>query len=80
MHVIPPDQWGVVADSPWQHVPGYMVWYGRVSYPKILPPIDGSPPMPANQEQIIAQKHDKDMSGPLEITRSCVHIADEALT
>jgi len=33
-----------------------MLWYRWVSHPQILPPISGSPPRPANEEQIIAHQ------------------------
>jgi hypothetical protein len=48
VHVIPQDQLGEVADSTWQYTSGYVVWYARMSHPKILPPIDGSHPRPVN--------------------------------
>lgn len=60
VHIIPQAAWGREVDQPWQYEEGYMRWYGHVSHPKILPPIDGSPPRPANEEQIIAhhqQRH-----------------------
>jgi hypothetical protein len=79
VHCIPPYQWGLRVDDQWHHVPGYIVWYGRVSHPKILPPIDGSPPRPTNQEQIIAEEHAKIMPDSLEIIKACIHIADQAL-
>jgi len=31
---------------PWQHEPGYMAWYAKVSHPRIIPPNEGSPPRP----------------------------------
>jgi hypothetical protein len=79
VNVVPQDRLGEVKDVLWQYTPRYVVWYGRVSHPKFLPPIDGSPLRLANQEQIIAQEHARDMPNSLEIIRSCVHIADEAL-
>ena len=78
-HCIPPYQWGLRVDDQWHHVPGYIIWYGRVSHPKILPPIDGSPPRPTNRKQIIAEEHAKIMPESLEIIKACIQIADQAL-
>lgn len=47
--------------------------------PKIMLPIEGYPPRPTNEEKIIAHEHARDMPDSLEIIRSCIHIADEAL-
>lgn len=50
-----------------------------VSHPKIMSTIDGSPPRPANQEQISAQEHAIDMPDSVELIRDNVQIADQAL-
>jgi len=39
-----------------------MLWYTSVSHPQILPPIPGSPPRPANEEQIIAHQWKQDQT------------------
>jgi len=62
---------------PWHHAPGYMAWYDKVSHPRILPPGEGSPPRPANVEQIIEEEHVREMSDTLTIIRDVVHIVDD---
>jgi len=56
-HTIKQDSWGNPAgEMPWWMEDGYMLWYTRVSHPQILPPTLGSPPRPANEEQIITHQ------------------------
>jgi len=35
------------------------LWYTKVSHPQILPPLSGDLPMPANEEQIIAEQWER---------------------
>jgi len=35
---------------------GYVLWYTTVSHPRILPPLSGDLPKPANEEHIIAEQ------------------------
>jgi hypothetical protein len=67
--------WGDGCETPWQHVPGYMAWYARVSHPRILPPDEGSPPRPANVEHLIEEEHVREMPDTLTIVRDVAHIA-----
>jgi hypothetical protein len=53
-----------------------MAWYARVSHPRILPPDEGSPPRPANEEQIIEEEHAREMPDTLAIIRDVAQIAD----
>jgi len=48
---------GERCERPWQHKPGYMAWYAKASHPQIIPPDEGSPPRPANREQVIEEEH-----------------------
>jgi len=70
---------GVRCERAWHHEPGYMAWYVKVSHPKIIPPDDGSPPRPANQEQLLEEEQAKEMSDTLTIIREMVHISDGML-
>jgi hypothetical protein len=54
-----------------------MAWYAKVSHPRILPPDEGSPPRPANVEQIIEEEHAREMPDTLTIVRDVLHIADD---
>jgi len=54
-----------------------MAWYAKVSHPRILPPGEGSPPRPANMEQIIEEEHAREMPDTLTIIRDVVHIVDD---
>jgi len=54
-----------------------MAWYVKVSHPRILPHDEGSPPRPANVEQIIEEEHDREMTDTLTIIRDVVQIADD---
>jgi len=54
-----------------------MDWYAKASHPRILPPDEGSPPRPANVEQIIEEEHDREMSDTLTIIQDVVQIADD---
>jgi len=56
-----------------------MAWYSKVSHPRILPPDEGSPPRPANVEQIIDEEHAREMSD-ITIIRDVVQIADNIVT
>jgi hypothetical protein len=67
--------WVDGCETPWQHVPGYMAWYARVSHPRILPPDEGSPPRPTNVEQLIVEEHAREMPDTLTIVRDVAHIA-----
>ncbi|XP_024642097.1 uncharacterized protein [Medicago truncatula] len=69
--------WGDACERPCHHAPGYMAWYAKVSHPRILPPDEGSPPRPANMEQIIEDEHARDMPDTLMIIRDVVHIVDD---
>jgi hypothetical protein len=71
--------WGDGCERPWQHAPGYMAWYAKVSHPRILPPDEGSPPRPANVEQIIEEEHAREMSDTLTIVRDVAHKANDIL-
>jgi len=73
------DQWGQRTEQPWHHVPGHMAWYTRVFLLNILLPKDGSPPRPANREQLIEDEHVREKPDTLELIKDCVRIADEAL-
>jgi hypothetical protein len=44
-----------------------MAWYAKVSHPRILALVEGSPPRSANQEQLIEQDHARDMPDTLEL-------------
>jgi len=59
--------WRHRCQRPWHHLPGYMVWYAKVSHPRILPPDEGSPPRPANVEQIIKEEHVRELPDTLTI-------------
>jgi hypothetical protein len=37
-------------ETPWKFVSGYIFGLYRVSHPKVVPPIKGEPPRPANME------------------------------
>jgi hypothetical protein len=54
-----------------------MAWNVKVSHPRILPPNEGSPPRPANVEQIIEEEHAREMPDTLTIIRDVVHIVDD---
>ena len=56
-----------------------MVWYAKVSQPKLLPPVDGFHPNSANREQLIAEEHAREMLDTLELIRDCIQIADQTL-
>jgi len=71
--------WGQKCQRVWEHQPGYMAWYAKVSHPRILPPDEGSPPRPANREQLIAEEHAREMPDTLTITRDVVQIADSVV-
>jgi hypothetical protein len=51
----------------WETVPGYLVWFYRVSHPKIWAPVDGNPPRPVNHEVLIAEENSQNVPDPLEI-------------
>jgi len=72
--------WGDACERAWHHAPGYMAWYAKVSHARILPPDEGSPPRPANVEQIIEEEHAREMPDTLTIIRDVVHIADDIVT
>jgi hypothetical protein len=54
-----------------------MTWYAKVSHPRILPSDEGSPRRPANVEQIIEEKHNREMPDTLKIIRDVVHLVDD---
>jgi len=56
-----------------------MAWYAKVSHPRILPPDEGSPPRPANVEQIIEEEHARELSDTLIIIRDVVQLADNVV-
>lgn len=68
--------WGDGCERAWHHAPGYMAWYAKVSHPRILPPDEGSPPRPANVEQIIEEEHARELPDTLMIIQDVVQIAD----
>ena len=45
--------WGQRCQRVWEHQPGYMACYVKVSHPRIIPLDEGSPLRSANQEQLI---------------------------
>ncbi|MCI53988.1 putative IMP dehydrogenase/GMP reductase, partial [Trifolium medium] len=49
---------------------GYILWFYQVSHPKILPPIEGNPPRPANVEVLIAEENANDKCDVFEICRT----------
>jgi len=60
LHTTKEDSWSNPAgDTPWRMEDGYMLWYGRVSHPQILPPFLGFPPRLANEENIIAHQREQ---------------------
>jgi len=63
----------------WHHDLGYMAWYAKVSHSRILPPNEGSPPRPANVEQIIEEEHARELLDTLTIIRDVVQIADNVV-
>ncbi|XP_039683953.1 uncharacterized protein [Medicago truncatula] len=69
--------WGDACERQWHHAPGYMAWYAKVSHPRILPPGEGSPPRPANVEQIIEEVHAREIFDRLTIIRDVVNIVDD---
>lgn len=77
MHVIPKAEWGSMVLAPWQYTHGYVVWYFRISHPKILLTIERDPPRPANEEQITYQKHARYMPNSPRIIRSCINFTNE---
>jgi len=62
---------------PWHHDAGYIAWYAKASHPRIIPPDEGSPPRSVNVEQIIEEKHAREVHDTLTIIRDVVHIADD---
>ena len=44
--------WRLRVGRQWQHEPGYMAWYAKVSHPWIIPPDEGSTPRPANVNRL----------------------------
>ena len=71
--------WRQRCQRAWHHEPGYMAWYAKVSHPRILPPDEGSPPRPANVEQIIEEEHARELSDTLIIIRDVVQLADNVV-
>jgi len=69
--------WEHGCERAWNHEPGYMAWYAKVSHPHFLRPDEGSPPRPANVEQIIEEENAREMPDTLTIIRDVVHIADD---
>jgi len=52
--------WGEPAgEQPWRVADGYVLQYTSVSHPHFLPPLPEDLPMPANEEQIIAQQWER---------------------
>jgi len=52
-----------------------MAWYAKVSHPQIIPPYEGSPPRPANREQLIEEEHVRELPDTLTIIRDVVQMA-----
>jgi hypothetical protein len=52
-----------------EYAPGYIVWLFKVSHPKIWPPMEGSPPRPANLEVIIEEDNANQKLDVFEICR-----------
>jgi hypothetical protein len=71
--------WGKRCERAWQHEPGYMAWYAKVSHPQIIPPDEGSSPRPTNQKQLIEEEHATEMPDTLTIIMDVVQIADNAV-
>jgi len=53
-----------------------MAWYAKFSHPRIIPPDEGSPPRPANVDQIIEEEHAIEMPDTLTIIRDVAQMAD----
>jgi len=56
-----------------------MAWYAKVSHPRIIPPVEGSPPRPANVEYLIEQEHAREMPDTLGIVRDVVRMANDGV-
>ena len=71
--------WGQRCQRVWEHQPGYMAWYARVSHPRIITPDEGSPPRLANREQLIEEEHAKQLPNTLTIIRDVLQMADNVV-
>nr|ABD33234.1 IMP dehydrogenase/GMP reductase, related [Medicago truncatula] len=71
--------WRQRCGRPWQHEPGYMAWYAKVTHRQIIPPDEGSPPRLANVEQIIEEEHGREIPDTLTIIRDVVQVADNVV-
>jgi len=57
-----------------------MAWYAKVSHLQIIPLDVGSPPRPANREQLVEEEHAREMPDTLTIIRDVVQISDNVVS
>jgi hypothetical protein len=62
---------GAAVVNPWDHEPGYIRWFYRVSHP-IMRPVDGDeePPRPANLEVVMEEQEARRDPNALEVCRN----------
>ncbi|KAK2451752.1 hypothetical protein QL285_010779 [Trifolium repens] len=62
---------GAAVVNPWDHEPGYIRWFYRVSHP-IMRPLDGAeePPRPANLEVVMEEQEARHDPNALEVCRN----------
>jgi len=75
VHTIPREEWDSMVEFLWPHEPGC-----RVSHPKGIPPVEGDPSRPANEEHIIEQYHARDRSDSLSIITTAIILGDDGLS
>jgi hypothetical protein len=71
---------GAAVVNPWDHVPGYIRWFYRVSHP-MMRPLEGAeePPRPANLEVVMEEQEARRDPNALQVCRDVSNELQRAL-
>jgi hypothetical protein len=59
--------------------PYYMSWFYPLSHPKVVPPVEGEPPRPANVKVLIEEEHVMDTLDTLQVVKTIRTIVVECM-